>query len=80
MKPRCKEVLELAQVLIDGEIGVITEAQRLEIEQHLEDCGPCLERHGLDVEVMTLIKGRLSQAAPCPEPLRDRISSLIREV
>ena len=80
MKQRCKEILERAQVLIDGELGFISEVERVEIMHHLEECQPCLERHGLEREMVVLIGERLRRSPACPDDLRARIASLIREV
>ncbi len=70
----CKEVLERAQVFLDGEL--LEESERLEIQEHLERCGPCYKRYGLEREVKVLI-ARLRGAQPCPRELRSRIQELI---
>ena len=72
----CREVLERAQVFLDGE--VLAETERLEIQQHLEECGPCYKRYGIEREVRVIIS-RLRGCSPCPEELRSRIQSLLDE-
>jgi mycothiol system anti-sigma-R factor len=78
MKERCKEILERAEILLDGEIAMITEEQRLEIETHLEECQPCFERYGLEEHFVGLIH-RLRGGSPCPEDLRAKITNHLRE-
>lgn len=77
MSHRCKEVLERAYLFLDGE--GLTEVQRVEIEAHLEDCGPCLEAYGVEKEVVTVIIARLRGATPCPDRLKERISVAIEQ-
>ena len=77
MKDHCREILEQAYLYLDDE--VLTERQRAEIQQHLEDCAPCLERVGLEQEVFRVV-ARLKGTERCPEKLRQRISALIVEV
>jgi mycothiol system anti-sigma-R factor len=80
MDPYCREILERAVVLLDGEISMITEAQRVEIETHLEECGPCLERYGFERDFLISVVGRLQvHPSRCPDELRDRISGLLEE-
>ena len=77
MSHRCKEVLERAYLFLDGE--GLTEAQRVEIETHLEECGPCLEAYGVEREVVTVIIARLRGATPCPAQLKARIVVAIEQ-
>jgi mycothiol system anti-sigma-R factor len=72
MSHHCKEVLEQAYLYLDGE--GLTAVQRVEIEAHLEDCGPCLEAYGVEKEVVTVIIARLRGSIPCPDSLKKRIS------
>ncbi|MGH2734172.1 MAG: mycothiol system anti-sigma-R factor [Actinomycetota bacterium] len=76
MKERCRETLERAYLYVDGE--GLSEAERLEIQTHLEDCAPCFERVGLDHEVSRVI-ARLKGHDQCPEGLKARITALIVE-
>jgi anti-sigma factor (TIGR02949 family) len=72
-KHDCREVLERAQVFLDGE--VLDETQRIEIREHLEDCGPCFQRYGVEREVRVIIS-RLKGSYPCPQELRAKIEAL----
>lgn len=76
MKQRCREALERVYLFLDGE--GLSEAERLEIETHLEECGPCFEEFGLHGEVKAIV-ARLKGADPCPERLRSRITALLSE-
>lgn len=75
MKERCREVLARAYLYIDGELP---EAERLQMEAHLQDCAPCYERLGLEEEVARLI-ARLRGNCRCPDSLRTRILALLLE-
>lgn len=77
MKERCRETLQRAYLFLDGE--VLSEEERLEIQVHLEECEPCYERYGVDREVTFLIGRRLRGSNPCPEGLKTRIESLLRD-
>jgi mycothiol system anti-sigma-R factor len=74
MKEVCRETLERAYLFLDGEILSVTE--RHQIQVHLEECQPCLERYGLQTEVSVLV-ARLKGADRCPDGLKKRISELL---
>lgn len=76
MKERCRETLEKAYLFLDGEL--LSEAERHEMKRHLEDCGPCYERVGVDGEVSAIV-ARLRGCQPCPAELRARIAGLLDE-
>lgn len=75
MKQKCLEVMERAYLFLDGE-GLTIE-ERVEIETHLADCGPCLERVGVERETIALITSRLRGSAHCPDRLKERIATLL---
>ena len=77
MKEKCRVTLERAYLFLDGE--VLSEAERLEIKGHLEDCRPCLERYGLESEVTNLL-ARLKGHTDCPARLKNRIEGLIADL
>ena len=77
MKEKCRETLQMAYLYLDGE-GLTIE-QRTEIQVHLEDCRPCLERYGLETEITTIV-ARLKGHSHCPDELKARISRLLDEV
>ena len=74
MKELCRETLQRAYLFIDGE--VLSATERHEIQVHLEECAPCLERYGLEEEVVMLMS-RLKGSTPCPDVLKRRITSLL---
>ncbi len=76
MKEICRETLERAYLLIDGE--PVSEAERAQIESHLHACEPCYERYGIEAEVKRIIT-RLRGQQPCPEALRSKITSLLHD-
>ncbi|HJR44990.1 MAG TPA: mycothiol system anti-sigma-R factor [Actinomycetota bacterium] len=74
MKEVCREYLARAYLYLDGE--VLSETERTEIRVHLEECSPCLERYGLERELVTVI-ARLRTTTRCPDALKNRIASLL---
>lgn len=74
MKPLCRETLERAYLILDGE--EISHEERVTIETHLHDCAPCFERYGLEIEVKKVIS-RLNGSTPCPESLKQKIADLL---
>jgi len=76
MKEECRETLERAYLFLDGELLSVSE--RHEIKRHLEDCGPCFERVGLEDDVAKIV-ARLRGCQPCPAALRQKINSLLNE-
>jgi len=74
MKEVCRETLQRAYLYLDGEM--LSVAERREIEVHLEECAPCLERYGLDKEVAQMLH-RLRNNCQCPDSLRSKISGII---
>lgn len=67
-------MLEQAYLILDGED--VDEGERRHIQEHLEACGPCYERYGLEQEVKGLI-ARLRGCTTCPDNLRVRITTLL---
>lgn len=75
MKHECEEALERAYLYLDGE--VLSEDERVEIRVHLEECGPCFQRVGLEREITTVV-ARLRGSHECPQTLKARITTLIQ--
>jgi mycothiol system anti-sigma-R factor len=71
----CSEVLERMFFFIDNEIE---QANRADIQQHLDECGPCLQKYDLERTVKTLVARSCTEHAP--EGLRDRVLLRIRQV
>jgi len=72
----CTEVLDQVYVFIDGEAG---EETCIRIRQHLAECGPCLQKFGLEQAVKALV-ARSCGCEPVPEDLRQRVLVRIHEV
>ena len=75
MKEHCREILAKAYLFLDGE--GLSQAERIEIEAHIEDCAPCFDRFELQTEVRTLIVR--SGSTPCPDALKNRIKNLLEQ-
>ncbi|MGI8698996.1 MAG: mycothiol system anti-sigma-R factor [Mycobacteriales bacterium] len=67
-EPDCADVLAEVYLYLDGEL---TDDDRWRIRTHLDECGPCLRRYGLEQEVKMLVARCCSD--PAPEGLRDRV-------
>ena len=76
MKEACREVLQRTYLFLDGELLSVSE--RLEIQGHLEECRPCLERVGLEKEFHSLLS-RVKDRDVCPERLRHKILELLEQ-
>ncbi|MFD8559529.1 mycothiol system anti-sigma-R factor [Streptosporangium canum] len=48
----CREVLDKVYTYLDGELD---ENNCVDIREHLDECGPCLEEYGLEQVVKQLI-------------------------
>ena len=73
--PHCAEVLQRMFFFIDNELD---EADCDQIQRHLADCGPCLEKYDLERTVKALVQRSCAEHAP--ETLRDRVLLRIRQV
>ena len=71
----CSEIIHQIFVFIDNELDQATCG---EIEQHLEECRPCLERYDLERTVKALVARSCSEQAP--DELRQKVLMRIREV
>ena len=71
----CSEILQRMFFFIDNELE---QADCQEIQQHLEDCGPCLEKYNLERTVKALVQRSCTEHAP--DTLRDRVLLRIRQV
>jgi mycothiol system anti-sigma-R factor len=57
----CSEVIEQVYLYLDGEID---DANRAEVREHLDECGPCLREFGLEEVVKSLVKRSCADRAP----------------
>ena len=71
----CSEVLGRVFFFLDNELD---QADCAQIQQHLDDCGPCLARYDLERTVKTLVARSCTEVAPAG--LRQRVMLSIREV
>jgi mycothiol system anti-sigma-R factor len=71
----CAEVLENLFLFLDHEME---QASCDEIQQHLDECGPCLAKYNLEQVVKTLVARSCRE--PAPPTLRERVLLQIRSV
>jgi mycothiol system anti-sigma-R factor len=71
----CAEVLARMVFFIDNELD---DADCATIQQHLDDCGPCLADFDVERAVKTLVARSCCETAP--EELRERVRVSIRQV
>jgi mycothiol system anti-sigma-R factor len=72
----CAEVLAQLYLFLDHEID---DASCADIQEHLDECHPCLEKYDLDRIVKALVQ-RSCASEEAPPPLRERVLYSIREV
>ena len=72
----CTEVLDHLYEYIDNEMP---EEDCANIKHHLDECGPCLEKYGLDQMVKKLVQRCCGMDAP-PVDLRDKVRARIQQV
>lgn len=72
----CADVIARVAEFIDNELD---QADCSKIQEHLDECGPCLREFGLDQLVKDVVK-RGCGCEPPPEDLRSKVMVRIREV
>jgi mycothiol system anti-sigma-R factor len=70
----CSAVIADVWVFLDHECDP---ASRARLQQHLDDCGPCLTQFGIEEQVKSLL-GRKCGGEQAPTGLRSRLSERIR--
>ena len=70
----CSEVLAEVWVLLDRECDADRDAR---LRRHLDECGPCLARYGLEEKVKTLL-ARTCGGDKAPDGLHRRLREQIR--
>ena len=70
----CSEVLAEVWLLLDRETTADRDAQ---LRRHLDECGPCLARYGLEETVKTLL-ARTCGTDKAPDDLHRRLREQIR--
>jgi mycothiol system anti-sigma-R factor len=71
----CSEILQRMFYFIDNELE---RADCDEIQHHLDECQPCLEKYNLELTVKSLVQRSCSEHAP--DTLRERVLLQIRQV
>ena len=71
----CEEALVALYTFLDGEL---TEARRIEIRHHLDDCSPCLEVYDFEAELRMVIRQRCQDQVP--ESLRQRVADRLAAI
>ena len=71
----CDEVLQRVYFFIDNELDGASKGQ---IQQHLDECGPCLDEVAVERLVKALIGRSCSETAPAE--LRQRVVFAIHQV
>ena len=71
----CSEVLERVFFFIDNELPT---ADSSEIQHHLDECGPCLQKYDLERTVKLLVQRSCAEHAP--DGLRAKVLLRIRQV
>ena len=68
----CNETLRELYLYLDGQL---TDDDRVHIEQHLDDCSPCLEAYDFEAELRLVVRSRCIEQVP--ESLRRRIAKAL---
>lgn len=74
----CAEILERVYLFLDGEMGDEVTAYAT-IEEHLDECTPCLRKYNLEREVKALV-ARSCGCDLAPAELRERVLAKIQEL
>jgi len=69
----CREAIHTLYHFLDGEL---TEYRRVEIQQHLEGCLPCLEAYDFEAELKIVIARKCRDDVPTS--LRERIAKALQ--
>ncbi|QIK75875.1 mycothiol system anti-sigma-R factor [Nocardioides piscis] len=71
----CADYLERIVFFLDNELD---DADCAQVQVHLDECGPCLEKYDLQRTVKQIVARSCSERAP--DELRDRVRVQIRQV
>jgi mycothiol system anti-sigma-R factor len=75
MTDECSEFLDQIVYFLDNELD---EADCADVQHHLDECAPCLEKYDLQRTVKTLVARSCVESAP--DELRQRVTMSIRQV
>ncbi len=70
----CNETLRELYQFLDGEL---TDSDRVHIQQHLDDCSPCLAAFDFEAELRIVVKSRCVDRVP--DSLREKIARAIED-
>ena len=74
--PNCEETLKEIEAFLDGELDVAVHEQ---IQIHLSDCSPCMQRAEFRRHVKVMVRSKCSGGNDVPPALEHRIRSLLDE-
>jgi len=69
----CADAVHRLYHFLDGEL---TEAKRVQIQRHLDECSPCLDAFGFEAELRVMIAAKCRERVP--DGLRARIAAAIQ--
>ena len=72
----CSQVIAEVWLLLDHECSA---ERRRKLEQHLDECGPCLEQYGLEEHLKELL-ARKCGGEHAPDTLKQKLRASIRQV
>jgi mycothiol system anti-sigma-R factor len=72
----CDDVLRDVWLFLDDEMNP---DRRAAVQQHIDDCSPCLEEAGLDAKLKSLLH-RKCGGDKAPEQLKSRLLAALHEV
>jgi mycothiol system anti-sigma-R factor len=72
----CSEVLAEVWLFLDHECN---EKRRQLLQEHLEECGPCLEQYGIE-EHLKILLARKCGGEHAPDEFKERLRQCIRQV
>ncbi len=70
----CNDALHELFTFIDGEL---TDENRSQIAQHLDDCGSCLDVFDFEIELRVVLQRKCQEQVP--DALKAKIADAIRE-
>jgi mycothiol system anti-sigma-R factor len=73
-KTDCSQVLAEVWLLLDHECD---QQRRHKLEEHLDECAPCLAEYGLE-EHLKLLLARKCGGEQAPEPFKEKLRASIR--
>jgi mycothiol system anti-sigma-R factor len=75
-KENCRDVIGEVYLYLDLECA---DERRKLIQQHLDECSPCLREYGIEQEVKALV-GRCCGSENAPDELKERLRAKLNEL